>query len=310
MPDRTAESPDSRSSEVNRDSNKIGLVGVGLMGIVIAERLAKSGFQVLGWDLDAGREALLTSAGGRFAESPTEIVNNCTRIILSLPSHETVAQVLHAVQNQLRAGQIFIDTSTGDPDAAILQAKVLASRQIEYLDATVSGSSEQLRNGTAVLLIGATEFAFSACADLFQALAQKIFRTGIPGTGAQMKLVTNLVLGLNRAALAEGLAFANQLGLNREQALYLLKESMAYSRIMDTKGEKMLRRDFSPQAKLSQHLKDVRLIEAAAGNELRLPLTAAHKTLLERAETMGLGALDNSAILAALEADQPREGNE
>ena len=124
-----------------------------------------------------------------------------------------------------------------------------------------------------------------------------------------MKLVTNLVLGLNRAALAEGLAFANQLNLDREQALFLMKESMAYSRIMDTKGDKMLRRDYSPQAKLSQHLKDVRLIEAAVGNELVLPLTAAHKMLLERAESMGLGALDNSAILEAIEAPTAREGH-
>ena len=78
-----------------------------------------------------------------------------------------------------------------------------------------------------------------------------------------MKLVTNLVLGLNRAALAEGLCFARQLGLDLQQTLHLLRESMSYSRIMDTKGEKMIHQDFAPQARLSQHLKDVRLMLAS-----------------------------------------------
>lgn len=309
MPDRPTESSDSPLSDVKPHSKKVGLIGVGLMGIVIAEKLAKSGFEILGWDLDTRREVGLHSVGGQFATSPSDIFGHCSRIILSLPSHETVTEVLDAVQAQLQAGQVIIDTSTGDPSAAALQAKALADRHIGYLDATVSGSSEQLRNGSAVLLIGAKTDSFQACEDLFQALATKIFHTGEPGSGAKMKLVTNLVLGLNRAALAEGLAFANQLGLNLEQTLFLMKESMAYSRIMDTKGEKMLRRDYSPQAKLSQHLKDVRLIEAAAGSELRLPLTAAHRTLLESAEALGLGGLDNSAILEAIEAGRRDKGH-
>jgi 3-hydroxyisobutyrate dehydrogenase-like beta-hydroxyacid dehydrogenase len=116
-----------------------------------------------------------------------------------------------------------------------------------------------------------------------------------------MKLVTNLVLGLNRAALAEGLAFAESLGLDAAASLRVLRSSAAYSRVMDTKGEKMVQGEYTPQARLSQHLKDVRLIRAAgtsAGAEL--PLSAAHKALLERAVEMGLGDLDNSAVIEAV----------
>jgi 3-hydroxyisobutyrate dehydrogenase-like beta-hydroxyacid dehydrogenase len=112
-----------------------------------------------------------------------------------------------------------------------------------------------------------------------------------------MKLVTNLVLGLNRAALAEGLAFAQALGLEGAATLEVMRRSMAYSRIMDTKGEKMVLRDFAPQAKLSQHLKDVRLMMEAA--ELTLPLTWAHRALLEKAVALGYGELDNSAVICA-----------
>ena len=115
-----------------------------------------------------------------------------------------------------------------------------------------------------------------------------------------MKLVVNLVLGLNRAVLAEGLSFARKTGVSPERALEILKCSAAYSRVMDTKGRKMLRSDFKPQARLSQHLKDVRLI-LSFGKKFgaKLPLSAQHRKLLELVDTAGGGDLDNSAIIQA-----------
>jgi len=117
-----------------------------------------------------------------------------------------------------------------------------------------------------------------------------------------MKLVTNLVLGLNRAVLAEGLVFAKSIGLSTERALEVLLNSPASSRTMETKGPKMVNSEFAPQAKLSQHLKDVRLIlDEAARTSRELPLTALHAQLLERAEAEGYGELDNSVIIRPIE---------
>ena len=150
-------------------------------------------------------------------------------------------------------------------------------------------------------MVGGSNKAFDRCRDLFRRFSKRAIHTGPCGSGAKMKLVTNLVLGLNRAALAEGLAFARALGLAGDQTLAILCESMAYSRIMDAKGEKMLRGDFKPQARLSQHLKDVRLmLVAAAVAGARLPLSEAHRRLLERAESAGFGHLDNSAIIRVM----------
>ena len=116
----------------------------------------------------------------------------------------------------------------------------------------------------------------------------------------RMKLVTNLVLGLNRAALAEGLVFAQAIGLDADAALQVLMNSMAYSRTMDTKGRKMVEGDFRTQARLAQHLKDIRLIlAAAAAVERDLPLTEVHRQLLESAEAAGFGDADNSAVIRA-----------
>ena len=115
-----------------------------------------------------------------------------------------------------------------------------------------------------------------------------------------MKLVSNLVLGLNRAALAEGLIFSQAMGLDGRAALQVLLGTMAYSRIMDTKGQKMIEGDFRAQARLSQHLKDLRLIlQAATEAGQALPLTETHRHLLEIAEAAGFGDADNSAVIEA-----------
>jgi 3-hydroxyisobutyrate dehydrogenase-like beta-hydroxyacid dehydrogenase len=126
-----------------------------------------------------------------------------------------------------------------------------------------------------------------------------------------MKLVTNLVLGLNRAVLAEGLVFAEATGLSREEALKVLLNSPAYSRTMDAKGPKMVQGDFTPEARLAQHIKDVRLIlaEAERGGA-SLPLSAVHLDLLEAAEAAGLGDLDNSAVIRAIENQNIRTSAE
>jgi 3-hydroxyisobutyrate dehydrogenase-like beta-hydroxyacid dehydrogenase len=124
-----------------------------------------------------------------------------------------------------------------------------------------------------------------------------------------MKLVTNLVLGLNRAVLAEGLALAAALKLDLSATLAIMRRGPAYSRAMDTKGDKMIRGDFTPEARLSQHLKDVRLIiEAGEAGGLPMPLSKVHRGVLEQAEASGFGGQDNSAIIRVLGPREPGEG--
>ncbi|MBX7210730.1 MAG: NAD(P)-dependent oxidoreductase [Verrucomicrobiaceae bacterium] len=285
---------------IENSSSPVGLIGLGLMGGAMASRLQRAAFRLLGWDRDAKRVEEFVQAGhGRAGTSEDDIFAQCTRVILSLPDSNVVNAVLQNGNRLLTVGQVIVDTSTGDPASAEALGAVLAKQGAHYLDATVSGSSVQVADGSAVLMVGGDRVAFAACSDLFAQLGAKTFHTGPCGSGAKVKLVTNLVLGLNRAALAEGLVFARQLDLDSVLTLEIMRGSMAYSRIMDTKGEKMLREDFTPQARLSQHLKDVRLMLAASAK--KLPLSEAHRTLLERAESLGCGDLDNSAIIKAYE---------
>ena len=284
-------------------SPEVGLIGLGLMGDALAERILGAGFGLHGYDLSASARDAFAARGGQAVDSANAIFTRCRVVILSLPSHDETAAVLAAGREHLLPGSILIDTTTGDPIAAAAFAAELAGRGVAYLDATISGSSKHVRSGTAVLMVGGEPAALTRVHALLARITPEVFHTGPAGTGSRMKLVTNVVLGLNRAALAEGLVLAESLGLDATQALAVMRAGPAYSRMMDTKGEKMLRRDYEPEARLSQHLKDVRLILAqakAAG--VQLPLSEAHRTVLERAEAAGFGGADNSALIEALRA--------
>ena len=282
-------------------SSTVGLIGLGLMGRAFGERLLQGGFTVLGYDINSGCRDAFSGLGGESLASAREVVQRCERVILSLPSHREVGDVIAGANGALRRGQVILDTTTGDPGHSERIAVQLAADGVKYLDATISGNSKQVRAGETVVMVGGDAKAFAACEDLLARLGRETFYTGPSGTGAKMKLVTNLVLGLNRAALAEGLAFGEAMGLDPELTLRTMRRSAAYSRIMDVKGEKMIHSEFSPDARLSQHLKDVRLIlELGTRAGLPMSMSEAHREVLEQAEAGGLGALDNSALIEVL----------
>jgi 3-hydroxyisobutyrate dehydrogenase-like beta-hydroxyacid dehydrogenase len=270
----------------------IGLIGLGLVGAALAGRFRDGDFQVTGYDADPSK--------GSNAGSAAAVAAACRRIVLSLPNSDVVESVVKEILPHLRAGDRIIDTTTGDPERTARLGEQLALRQVDFLDAEIGGSSRQVSQGDAIVLCGGDGAVFATCADVFACFARRTFHLGGWGSGARMKLAMNLVLGLNRAALAEGLSFAAALGLNTETALEVFQAGPAWSRAMDIKGQKMLRRDFAPEARLSQHLKDVRLILAAGERTgARLPFSKLHQEILERAEQLGFADADNSAVIEA-----------
>ncbi|REK18683.1 MAG: NAD(P)-dependent oxidoreductase [Planctomycetota bacterium] len=282
---------------------RVGLIGVGLLGTALAERLLAAGHVVVGFDLDAARRQALVAAGGIALESAARVAEQCDTLVFSLPNSSIVAQVVASIKAELRSRHLLVDTTTGDPQAVESLAAQLASCDIDYIDATILGSSQLVRDGQAIVMVGGEDEAVGTCRELLACFGREAFHVGPTGAGSRMKLVVNLVLGLHRAVLAEGLTLAKALDLDPASALAILKAGAAYSAVMDTKGEKMLTGDFAPQARLSQHLKDVRLLLAAAERSATsLPLSESHRILLERAEAAGYGEADNSAILRAFDS--------
>jgi len=166
------------------------------------------------------------------------------------------------------------------------------------MDTTISGSSKAIAAGKGVFMAGGRKEDFDACADLFAVLTDKALHVGPAGDGAKAKLATNLVMGLNRAAMAEGLVFAERIGLDPRRFLELAKQNAAQSAVMEGKGERMLTGDYSPAGRLAQHRKDVAAILALADEiDQQLPLEQTHLQILDAAILAGDGDLDNAAII-------------
>ncbi len=267
------------------------------MGKAIGHRLLDHGYRLCIWNRNVEEAEELLARGVRWSDNP---LSECSRIFVCLLNSEVVREVIERFQEGIRPSQIVIDTTTGVPDDAIKMSEYLASFQASYLEAMFSGSSQQTRNGQVTIMVGGDPFEYNCCADLWEILSTKVVYTGPSGSATRMKLISNLVLGLNRAALAEGLAFAEMLGIDPKFALEVLMNSAAASRVMEVKGGKMIDRNFHVQARLSQHLKDVNIMLQLAGElERVLPLTETHQRLLQVAEAMGFGELDNSSIIEA-----------
>ncbi len=282
-------------------TSKIGLVGLGLVGMAIAERLIAEQFDVVGFDIEPAKCEHLEQLGGKAVDNPAQVAEQTDRIILSLPNTDVVLKVIESPDGILKAKTLpryIIDTTTGDPEETAALAQRIAEKDIYFLDAPFSGSSRQVRDKKITFMVGGDKTAYEKCMDIFQTLAAEIFYLGDSGNGSRAKLASNLILGLNRLTLAEGLVFASKLGLDQKAFLELLKVTPAYSVAMDVKGKKMLDGDFATQARLRQHHKDVSIIlkySEKLGQEL--PLSSAHLDVLKKAIEAGDGDLDNSAVI-------------
>jgi 3-hydroxyisobutyrate dehydrogenase-like beta-hydroxyacid dehydrogenase len=274
----------------------VGLIGVGLMGEVYAQRLIAVGYGIVGFDVDAARAKRLVQIGGR-AGSPAEIARQCDPIVIAVFSTDQVENVVEAMLAPAGSGKIMICTSTCDPDRiAALGARV--GHAVRFLEAPVSGTSAQVRQGDGVGLIGGDVETAQIAAPVLDALFPKRFHIGKIGDGGRAKLAINLILGLNRLALAEGLVFASRLGLDVAAFLQVARASAAASQVMDTKGPKMVAGDFAPEGRVRQTLKDSHLMIDQAGKlGQELPLLEVHAAVLEACVRHGEGEQDNSIVI-------------
>lgn len=279
----------------------VAIIGLGLMGEVYAQRLIDANIPVSGFDIDPARRARLAEIGGRPAESIADAAKPACRIIVAVFNTEQVEDV---VENHLLpalgddSDKIVLCMSTCDPDRVAALAKRVTARGIRYLDVPVSGTSDQVRRGDGVALIGGDIAIADEVKDVLNALFVRRFHIGNVGDGGRAKLAVNLILGLNRLALAEGLVFAERLGLDPAAFLEVARGSASYSQVMDTKGPKMVRGDFSPEGRVKQTLKDARLmLDQAAARGQKLSMLEVNADVLEACVRAGEAELDNSAVI-------------
>jgi 3-hydroxyisobutyrate dehydrogenase-like beta-hydroxyacid dehydrogenase len=279
----------------------VGLVGLGLVGHALAQRLQAAGFAVHGFDLrDEARERL-RALGGTPVASAAAVGAQCECVLLAVFDTTDVLAVLEGKGGLLAAGhhvRTVIDCSTGTPEELQALAARLRDRGIAFIEGPLSGSSQQIAAGEATQLLGGDGADIARCAAVLEAIAPQRVHVGAPGMAAKAKLATNLVLGLNRAVLAEGMAFAESLGIAPATFLALVLATPARSVAAEVKGPLMVSGRFEPQSRIRQHLKDVGLmLEAAQAAGQPLPLSQTHARLMRDAIAAGDGDLDNAALL-------------
>lgn len=195
----------------------------------------------------------------------------------------------------------MVCTTTCAPEEVLSIAARAADAGLGFVESPISGTSAEARDGSALALIAGKAEAIDAVQPVLNVICPQQMRLGEIGNAARTKLALNLILQNNRAALAEGLAFAESIGLDAAAFLATARRSAAYSRVMDSKGEKMLARDFAPQSRIAQTLKDSELIlEEARQQEQHLPMTLIQTGLLRSAITLVGPEADSSAVIEAI----------
>jgi L-threonate 2-dehydrogenase len=289
----------------------VGVIGLGLMGTALTRRLIGAGFSVLGYDVDEAKRAAIVNFGAKLVESASQIVEKCSAVLIAVFSTDQVEQVIDG--NIVGARQdaqesVVICTSTCDPDRLALLASRVEANHISLLEVPISGTSRQVTEGDGVGLIGGERALMDRCTTILDAICPRRYFLGSIGNGSRAKLAVNLILGLNRAAMAEGLVFAECLGLDRAAFLEVARGSAAYSAVMDTKGPMMVTQEFSnPQSRVDQSLKDFDLMldQAAIKGQL-LPFASAYTKLLKDCTQHGEAEWDNAAIVEAISRQRDR----
>jgi 3-hydroxyisobutyrate dehydrogenase-like beta-hydroxyacid dehydrogenase len=288
---------------------RVGLIGAGLMGTAIAQRLLDAGFEVLAYDVDPEKRRAIAGTGAKPAPTASVVIAGCEVNVLCVFNTEQVEDVIAGAGGGLDAiaqggtgARIFVVTSTCDPDRLAAFAHRVAPQGAHLLEVPISGTSRQVAQGDGVGLIGGDRSVLERAAPVLNAFLKLRHYLGEVGNGSRAKLAVNLILGLNRAALAEGLVFASRLGLEPSAFLDVARGSAAYSQVMDIKGGLMARREFrSPQSRVDQSLKDFTLmLEQARQKGQDLPFATVYARMMEDCVSHGEGEWDNAAILEAI----------
>jgi len=279
-------------------ARQIGVAGLGLLGSALAHRLIQAGYSPKGYDIDPDKIAALAKAGGIAAT--LDEVAHCDVVLLAVFDTSQVEDVVtNAVLPALTGvPKIVLCASTCDPDRIAALSETVSARGLTLVETPVSGSSAQVRNGDGVGLLGGNKDAIDGVADIVDALYPKWFYMGPVGNGGRAKLAINHMLGLNRLVLAEGLVFAQALGLDPAALLEVARQSAAYSQVMDIKGPKMVSGDYTPQGFIHQSLKDFKLIiEQAAKRGQEMPLATLNAEVLAACVSRGESERDNAAVI-------------
>jgi 2-hydroxy-3-oxopropionate reductase len=285
--------------------NRIGFIGLGIMGKPMARNLLAAGFDLTVHSRSSEPVDELVAAGATGGSDPAAVASASDITITMLPDTPDVEMVLVGSPGVIEGaapGSLVIDMSSIDPGATRTMAAAFDARGIAMLDAPVSGGERGAIDGTLSIMVGGTDDAFRRAAPIFDALGKNVVHIGPSGAGQVAKACNQLLVAATIEAVAEALLLAERSGVDAAKVREALLGGFAGSKILEIHGQRMLDRSFAPGFRIRLHRKDARIVEeAAAATGTPIPSFAVVAEQLQRAVDAGEGELDHSGLFVELE---------
>ena len=286
-------------------AEKIGFIGLGIMGRGMVANLLKAGYAVCVWNRTASRATPLIEAGATAGESPADVAAKCDIIIVCVsdtPDVEAVILGENGVIHGVKSGALVIDMSTISPQATREIAEKLNAKGVSMLDAPISGGSEGAAKGTLSIMVGGDADQFARALPVFEAMGKAITHVGAQGAGQTVKLVNQILVVVNMLAVSEALIFARAGGLDLQKMLDAVSQGAAGSWMLSNRGAQVIQDYWEPGFTIDLHQKDLRLVLEAA-DQLGVPVTTTSFVfnLYRSLQAQGLGGEGNHALVKALE---------
>lgn len=284
-------------------SERIGIVGLGVMGSAMSGHLVAAGFGVVGFDIDADRVAALVVRGGEAAESAGQVANQAGIVLLSLASVDALDDVSGEVAAAAHPELLVIEMGTLPMDAKLRARDRLAAVGVELMDVPVSGTGLQAADATLVVFASGSKAGFERARPIFDVIGTSAYHLGDFGRGSVMKYIANLLVAIHNLATAEAHALGVAAGLDPALVQRVMSDGVGASKILDIRGPMMVADEYlPPSARLDIILKDARIIrDFAAEVGAPTPLLDASIPVYERSAAAGLGDLDAAALCRYLE---------
>ncbi len=283
---------------------KIGFIGLGIMGAPMAAHLQAVGHKLFLHDLKNPPFSLV-EAGATVCTSAAQVAMRADIIIIMVPDTPHVEAALFGedgVAESLVAGKLVVDMSSISPIATKTFADRINALGCDYLDAPVSGGEVGAKAASLTIMVGGPEQAFERMLPLFSLMGKNIMRVGGNGDGQTAKVANQIIVALNIQAVAEALLFASRAGADPAKVRQALMGGFAGSRILEVHGERMVNRSFDPGFRIALHQKDLNLaLQGARAMGISLPNTAMVQELMTSCAANGLAGLDHSALCQAIE---------
>ena len=275
---------------------KIGFIGLGIMGKPMVINLLKAGFEVN--VLSKSNSAVVVhEAGAKVFESITDLTLSSDIIITMLPDSPEVKQVVTEILPSIKKGSLFIDMSTISPGVTMEIFTSLQGKGVSALDAPVSGGQVGAEAGTLSIMAGGSEEAFNRAVPVFEAMGKNIILIGEAGAGQITKACNQMIVGITIQAVAEAFSMAKTAGVNLEKMREVLLGGFAQSRILDLHGKRMIEGNFVPGFKVKLHKKDMGIaLQTGADHQVSLKATELVANLMNQLVNEGHGELDHSSL--------------